>query len=304
MGETAAGACGLQAALVGSNRSGPTTAEDTRSAAREMAERRVRLILFAGGDGTARDVHDALGHEVPVLGIPAGVKIHSEAFTTHPAAAGVLALAFLQGSSARLREAEIIDLDEEVYRAGRVATRLYGTVRVPYDARRIQGGKTPSGASEEAAQAEIAATIIRQMEPGTMYILGPGTTTRAIAAGLRLPKTLVGVDVVAGRELVAADANEAQLMQLLGDRQAKIVVTPVGGQGCILGRGNQQISPRVIRQVGCNNIVVAATVGKIHALEGRPLWVDTGDSDLDRQLAGYVQVIAGSREAIVYRVEA
>ncbi|MGB9723116.1 MAG: ATP-NAD kinase family protein [Chloroflexia bacterium] len=301
MGEEVARARGFRPTVLGRIEPGRTTAADTRRAAQEMRREGVHLLLFAGGDGTARDIHDAVGDTLPVLGIPAGVKIHSAAFGTNPRHSGELALLFLQGR-AGLGEAEVMDIDEEALRQGRVSARLYGYLRIPIHPRLVQSLKVPSGPGEGEAMRAIAADVVEGMEEGVLYILGPGTTTRAIAEWLDLPKTLIGVDVVRNRRLVALDANEARLLSLLEGGRARIVVTPVGGQGYILGRGNQQLSPAVLRRVGKENLLVVSTPRKIQALGGRPLLVDTGDPDLDRIFSGYVRVITGFRERIVYRV--
>ena len=315
MGEDAARACGLEPALIdiieiarGSGVPGETTPEDTRSAAREMQRRNVDLLLFAGGDGTARDVHDAVGSGLPVLGIPAGVKIHSAVYATNPVSAGDLAASFLRGKARSLREAEVMDADEDAYRRGVVTARLYGYLKIPFERRMIQGLKAPSNPGEQAATSAIAAEVARRMADGWLTIIGPGTTTRAITSRLGLAKTLVGVDVVAGRNLLASDVNEAQLLGLLEGRTARIVVTPIGGQGYIFGRGNQQISPAVIVRVMAGSdrpqehIIVVSTVEKVHLLRGRPLLVDTGEPALDRLLSGHIRVVTGYGEEIVYRV--
>jgi len=302
MGEEAARACGFEPVVTGSIRPGQTTAQDTRDAALAMGQLPVDLLLFAGGDGTARDVYTALGTALPVLGIPAGVKIHSAVYATNPVNAGELALSYLRGGRISLREAEVMDLDEEAFRRGNVAARLAGYLKIPYQRRLVQSTKSPSPPGEEADWRAIAQAVVDEMKSGWPYILGPGTTTRAIAARLGLAKTLIGVDVVADGQLLAADANEAQLLALLGERPARIVVTPIGGQGCLFGRGNQPISPAVVRQVGRDHITVVSTLAKIHARAGRTLWVDTGDPEVDHMLCGYWRVITGYREQIVYRV--
>ncbi len=302
MGEDAARACGFQPTVIGSIKPGETTPEDTVEAAQEMLRLSVNLLLFAGGDGTARDIYNAIGHSLPVLGIPAGVKIHSAVFATNPRSAGDLAALYLRGRVSRLREAEVMDIDEEAVRLGVVSARLYGYLKVPFQRRLLQGLKTPSSPGEQAAMAAIAADVVSNMEDGWLYVIGPGTTTRAITTRLGLDKTLIGVDVVAEGKLIAADVNESQLLKLIEGHKAKIIVTPIGGQGYIFGRGNQQISPGAIREVGRENIVVVSTTGKIHSLGGRPLRVDTGDQELDRMLGGYVQVVTGYDERIIYRV--
>ncbi len=308
MGADAARACGFAPVVIGTARPGGTTAQDTITAAREMARLGVDLLLFAGGDGTARDIYSAVAEKLPVLGIPAGVKIHSAVFGANPGSAGALAAAYLRGSVTTLREAEVMDLDEAAFRRGIVSARLCGYLRIPFQQRFLPGLKTPTTPGERTAQRAIAAAVVDGMEAGLLYIIGPGTTTRAIADRLGVEKTLIGVDVVADGQLVAADVNESQLLALLEGRRAKIIVTPIGGQGYILGRGNQQISPRVIERVGVDgehareNIIVVSTSGKIHSLGGRPLLVDTGDARVDEMLAGYVRVITGYDEQIVYQV--
>jgi predicted polyphosphate/ATP-dependent NAD kinase len=308
MGEDAARACGFEPTVIGSITLGETTPEDTRSAAREMRRLNVDLLLFAGGDGTARDIYNAVGDGVPALGIPAGVKIHSAVFATNPINAGDLAALVLQGRVSSLREAEVMDIDEDAFRRGVVSAKLYGYLKVPFQRRLIQGLKTPSSPGEAVSMRAIAYDVVGEMEDDCLYIIGPGTTTRAITSRLGLNKTLIGVDAVLGGELVAADVNESQLLKLVEGRRARIIVTPIGGQGCIFGRGNQQISPQVIRKVMAGGdrpkdcITVVSTPGKIHALGGRPLWVDTGDREVDRVLSGYIRVITGYREQIVYKV--
>jgi predicted polyphosphate/ATP-dependent NAD kinase len=302
MGEDAARACGLEPTVIGAIKPGETTPEDTINAARDLSRLGVDLLLFAGGDGTARDVYNAVGDKLPTLGIPAGVKIHSAVYATSPMSAGDLAAAYLEGRNSAVREAEVMDIDEEAYRNGRVSAKLYGYLLIPFERRLVQNVKTPSSPGEGVAMAEIAAEVVGNMDDGWLYLIGPGTTTRAIADRLGLEKTLIGVDVVTKRKLVAADVNEARLLEIIEGRKAKIVVTPIGGQGYILGRGNQQISPEIIRKVGMENIIVVSTLGKVHALRGQPLRVDTGDRKVDRMFRGYIRVLTGYKEQIIYKV--
>jgi predicted polyphosphate/ATP-dependent NAD kinase len=301
MGETSAREAGFRPKVIGEIRSGSTTAEDTRRAVNQMSALRVDLILFAGGDGTARDVCSVIPAQFPCLGIPAGVKIHSAVYATNPKHAGELAGMYLKGQ-ARLREAEVLDLDEEACRAGRMNTRLYGTLHVPYRPLLLQNQKAPSPASDARQAEAIAADVVEQMQAGAAYILGPGTTTRAIAQALAVEKTLVGVDVVCDGRLVATDVTQEQLLNLTETMPARIIVTPIGGQGFLFGRGNQQIGPEVIRKVGRENIIVVSTPGKLRALRLQPLIVDTGDAEVDELLAGYFSVVTGYRERMVYKV--
>ncbi len=303
MGEEEAKAAGFSPEVIGSVTAGRTSGEDTERAAREMAALGVDLILFAGGDGTARNICNAVGAGLPVVGVPAGVKIHSAVYATTPRAAGDLAALFLEGRVSRTREAEVMDIDEDAFREGRISARLHGYLKVPFQVGLVQGLKAGSRGGEESALGGIAFEVVGRMADGALYLVGPGTTTRPILGRLGLPKTLLGVDAVRDGRLVAADASERTILSLLeSGPAARIVVTPIGGQGHILGRGNQQFSPRVIRQVGKDGIIVVATAGKMATLRGCPLLVDTGDAKLDDQLRGYVRVITGFRQELVYRV--
>jgi len=302
MGENIARQSGFTPRVIGTIHSGFTTAADTSTAALAMLRSQVDLLLFAGGDGTARDVYSAVGTQLPALGIPAGVKIHSGVFAVNPRRAGELAREYLQGKQPRLKEAEVIDLDEDSYRSGTIITALYGYLMVPYHRTLVQHQKAPTPAAEMVQLQAIAAALVESMQPDSLYILGPGTTTRAIAERLGFAKTIVGVDVITLGGVVALDVGEQQLLDLVGQRPAKIVVTPIGGQGFIFGRGSQPISPDVIHRVGRENILVVSSPAKLIALGGRPLLVDTGDSRVDRLLCGYLPVITGYWDRTVYRI--
>ena len=304
MGEDEARATGFEPKVIGSIRKGETTAADTRAAAEQMYRLRVNLILFAGGDGTARDVYTGIRDRCVVLGIPAGVKIHSGVYAINARAAGKLAAMYLQGEVTHVRDAEVMDIDEEAFRAGRASAQLYGYLRVPFEETFVQNPKAGTRESEESAVENIAYTIAEEMEPDCLYILGPGTTMRAIKAKISPDNTLLGVDVALNKQLIARDVNEQGLLSLIKGKKAKIIVTIIGGQGYIFGRGNQQISPQIIREVGRENIIVVATTDKITSLRGKPLLVDTGDITTDNMLAGYIRIVTGYGEQAVLKVTA
>jgi predicted polyphosphate/ATP-dependent NAD kinase len=278
-----------------------TTADDTHAAAVALVEAGVDLLLFAGGDGTAVDILHAVADRVPVIGIPAGVKMHSAVFGVTPRRAGELACAFLEGRVVRTAPAEVMDVDERDLRAGTMSPRLHGYLRVPVAPRLVQGGKARTAPAEAAAQASIAAHVVERLLGDGPVLVGPGTTTAAIMAALGLRKSMLGVDVIAGGRLLVPDADEEELLRL-ATPDARIVLTPVGGQGFLLGRGNQQLSPRVIRAIGVDRIVIVATTAKLTALGGRPLLVDTGDAELDEELQGYRRVVTAYRREMVVRV--
>lgn len=302
MGANAAVACGFEPVVIGAITPGETTAADTSQAAGEMMGLGADLVLFAGGDGTARDIYRAVGTNVPVLGIPAGVKIHSAVYATNPKSAGELAAMYLRGQATDLREAEVMDIDEDAVRQGVVSAKLHGYLKIPFQRMLVQSLKSASPPGERLAADAIACAVIDEMAEDWLYIIGPGTTTRAIASRLGLPKTLIGVDVVLNRQLLAADVGERRLLELLEGHRAKIVITPIGGQGYLFGRGNQQISAEVIRRTGKENIIVVSTLDKIVSLRGRPFLVDTGSHAVDEMLKGYTKVVTGYNQYTVYQV--
>ncbi len=295
MGEESLRRAGLRS-RVAHRPSGPSTAEDTRVACRLFVEEGVDLIVFSGGDGTARDVAGVVGSRVPIIGIPAGVKMHSGVFAVSPRAAGELLRGYLAGEL-RTRETEILDVDEEKYRAGTLDTQIYGVASVPYLPVLVQERKQIySATDEEEIKEEIAAFASEFMRDGSAYILGAGTTTAKIAELLGVEKTLLGVDVVQDGRTICRDASEEDLLRTIeAAGRTKIVVSPIGAQGFVLGRGSQQISSRVLRRVGPENLIIVATP---HKLKETPrLLVDTGDPELDAVVSGKRLVICGYRIA-------
>ena len=301
MGEREAREVGLVVEVLGTIGE-VTTAADTRAAAAAMAAAGVELLLFAGGDGTAVDIVEAIGDQLPVVGIPAGVKMHSAVFAVNPKGAGEIAARFAAGEARSLRQAEVMDVDEALLREGAVSARLHGFLNVPSERRLLQSAKARSLAGEQAAQDEIANHLADQVLGGRTWFVGPGTTTKAVLDLLGLDKTLLGVDVVRSGELIAPDADERTLLDVASGGEAAVLVAPVGGQGFLFGRGNQQLSAAVLESVGLERIVAVATEAKIAALAGRPLRVDTGSSAVDAALAGYRRVLVGYNREIVYPV--
>lgn len=308
LGERVALELGFDVQVVYEAAGAVTSQADTVALSKAVAAQGGELILFAGGDGTARNLVEAGIYEtgIPVVGIPAGVKIHSPVFATHPEKAGELVVGVLTraGSSAgaKWREAEVLDISEEDYRSGRVMTKLYGYLVVPSDRGRMQNKKAPSPQSEANAHREIALEIVAQMEDGTAYFVGPGTTTRAVLEALGQPHTLLGVDVVLNGKVICQDASEKDLLAIQSQHPCRLIVTPTGGQGFLLGRGNQQLSPEVLGGIGRENLMVIATQEKLAELKHQPLLVDTGDPEVDALLRGYVKVWTGFKTAVMVAV--
>ena len=304
MGEQEAKDCGFEPEVLGSVQQGKTSPGDTIDAAKALAEKKVDLILFAGGDGTARNIYDAIGNTgVPVIGIPAGVKIHSAVYATNSRNAGEVALMYLQGKIKNVHDSEVMDIDEVAFREGRVTAKLYGYLKVPHEAKLVQGLKSGRTEGEAAALTSIAEDVIENMEKDVVYVIGPGTTTRAVMQKLGLQNTLLGVDVILNKKVVANDVTESQLLELTKGKKTKIVVTIIGGQGYIFGRGNQQISPRVLKEVGKENIIVIAPQNKLTALGGNHLLIDTGNYEVNNMLSGYYKVVIGLERTMMRKAE-
>jgi len=300
MGEEPAREAGLNPEIIHGIPRERTTGEDTKRAAKLLVERRVDLLLFVGGDGTARDIFEAVDQRIPCLGIPAGVKVYSAVFSTTPGSGGSIAARYLDGE-VTLIDAEVLDVDEAEFRTDKISTRLYGYLRVPFEAANLQAAKTtsPIDDDERSAQDAIAKFVDEELRDDWTYIIGPGSTTAALGRRLGFEKTVLGVDAIHRRALVGKDLSEQRIMQLIDPGRTSIIVTVIGGQGFVFGRGNPQISAEVIRRVGKENIMVIATKHKIHSLKSKRLLVDTGDPELDRELSGYVKAITGYREFTV-----
>ena len=281
-----------------------TEAEDTEQAARALLAENIDLLLFAGGDGTARNVCNSVAQQIPVLGVPAGCKIHSGVYAITPQAAGRVLAQVVSGQLVSVNDAEVMDIDEALFRQGRVNARQFGEMRVPTELRYIQAVKMGGKESDELVLADIAAYVIELMSeyPDHYFVMGSGSTVDFVMQELGLPNTLLGVDVLKDQQLVASDVTASQLLELLDGQPSKLVITLIGGQGHIFGRGNQQLSPALIRKLGKDNILLLATKTKLNQLAGRPLISDSGDSRLDQQLAGLISVITGYRDQVLYPI--
>jgi len=299
MGEEEIYSASLDADILPMKTRTKTTAEDTKQAIRLMVEHKVDLILFVGGDGTARDILDALSNHnfIPVLGIPSGVKMYSGIFAINPADAAYIVEAFLREET-QLVDFEIIDANETAIRSDRFSMCLCGFLKGPFLPMRVQGSKqvSPETSDEHENQIAVARFIVEEINPNAIYILGPGTTVKCVADLLNVEKTLLGVDVYRkGR--VIKDINEDKMLKEIDDWQNTwIIVSPIGRQGMLFGRGNQQISPRIIRLVGKERIFVLATKGKIRSFEEGIMRVDTGDAEVDAMLRNYTRVATDYRE--------
>lgn len=302
MGEHSCIQAGLSCEVVFTPEAAQTEARDTQAAAAVLLANNLDLLVFAGGDGTARNLCDVIGNKVPVLGVPAGCKIHSGVYAVTPGAAAKVITLMARGELVSQFDAEVRDIDEDAFRQGKVQARHYGEMRVPHELQYIQAVKMGGREHEELVLDDIAAYVSEMLDDDEerFYVMGSGSTVAAIMDAAGLDNTLLGVDVVHQGRVVASDVTATQLLDITYGKPTRLVITLIGGQGHILGRGNQQLSPAFIRQLGKENMLVVATKAKLQALEGRPLRLDSGDSDLDALLAGSVQVITGYQDKVLY----
>jgi predicted polyphosphate/ATP-dependent NAD kinase len=281
-----------------------THSSDTLNAAKLIKAQQVDLLVFAGGDGTARDIYQAIGADQAVLGLPAGVKMHSGVFAVTPKAVASVIESLMSNCLVSARMAEVRDIDEIAFAQGRVSTQYFGEMLIPDDQLLVQCVKCSGMIEDELMLDELCAFIMEELDDETLYILGSGGTLKALksAMGIEMP-TLLGVDVWYQGEVLAQDVHEAQLYELVQQyKKARIMLSIIGGQGIVLGRGNQQISPRIIEQVGLDNLEFLATQSKILALEGKPLRIDSGSDELDKKLSGFHKIMCAYDDALLYEI--
>jgi len=299
MGEDEVKSAGLKAEILLMSFKAETSAEDTKLAVKLMIRNNVDLIVFVGGDGTARDIFDALNGKAAaaVLGVPSGVKMYSGIFAASVLDGADIVQAFVDGE-AQVMDFEIVDADEEAIRSDRFSTRLYGFLKGPFVPMHLLGSKqtSPETLDEHENQIAVARFIVEEMKSKATYILGPGTTIKCVAYLLGAEKTLLGVDIYRDKKIFK-DLNEEKILREIKDwDNTWLLLSPIGRQGILLGRGNQQISPEILRRVGREHLIVAATRSKIQGIDGGVLRVDTGDAQVDQMLRGYIKVAIDYRE--------
>ncbi len=305
MGEDVCASLGLPFEVVYKSASQQTEGEDTERAVQAFLGCNLDVILFAGGDGTARNVCKIVGDKVPVLGVPAGCKIHSGVYCVTPSAAGQVISQMIKGEIVSVMDGEVRDIDENAFRTGKVIAKHYGEMRVPAELTYVQAVKMGGKEDEALVLDDIAATISELMDdnPNTYFVMGSGSTVGAVMEFLGLDNTLLGVDVVQDKALVASDVTASELLSLTQGKPTQVVLTVIGGQGHILGRGNQQLSPDFIRAIGKQNMRVVATKQKLQSLENKPLRLDSGDTELDASLQGAFTIITGYKDKVLYNAE-
>ena len=308
MGEDVVQEAGLKHKVIEMDIENSTDADDTRDCVLALYEAEVRLMVFVGGDGTARDILDSVTvyelEGLQVLGVPSGVKMYSGIFVVNPADAAEVVRLVYEGT-AQNAEFEIMDADEKAIRKDQFIINLYGYLTGPSVPARFQGAKqaSPETSDEYEAQEAIAKFVIEEMDPDGTYILGPGTTVKTVTDLLKVKKTTLGVDVYKQGK-VHKDVNEDKILELVDDfSKAWIIVSPIGHQGMLFGRGNQQISPGIIERVGRDHIIIISTPAKLKGIAGEILRVDTGDPKIDELLRGYIRVVTDYNEMRLIKIE-
>jgi predicted polyphosphate/ATP-dependent NAD kinase len=279
-----------------------TTKEDTKRIAKQMVSENIDLLIFCGGDGTARDIFDSIDLEKPVVALPAGVKMFSSVFAINPRAAAEIVDKFID-EEIETQEKEVLDIDEDLFRQDILQAKLYGYLKVPKIVHLIQSGKTGTGFERtiEENKQQIAQFIIENMEDNILYLLGPGTTIKTISDNLNISKTLLGIDALYNKELIRKDLNEKDIFQLMKTYPNRvIIISPIGGQGFIFGRGNKQFTYEILQEIGKKNIKIIATKQKMKDLDY--LRVDTGSLEVDNQFKGFNKVITGYKEELVVEI--
>lgn len=322
MGEQAAKALGFNVNLVYTTESEITQADDTEQSVAALLAEQVDIILFAGGDGTARNIakivteyaYQTSQAQIPVLGIPAGCKIHSGVYAITPTAAGRVVELMITKQLVTLTTGDIMDIDESLFRQGVVKAKRFGEMQIPSELRYVQAVKSGGKESNELVLHDISGDVIDKMSEAddSLFIIGSGSTTAFLMTELGLENTLLGVDLVKNNDLISSDVTEEQLWDQLEEayknkQRVHLIITLIGGQGHLFGRGNQQLSPRIIHSIieqkgGKENITIIATKTKLTALENRPLISDTGDVELDQKLSGFMPVTTGYKDQVLYPV--
>lgn len=308
MGEVAAEQSGLHYTLVGKAQTVPSNAQDTQASVDALVKESVDIILFAGGDGTARNIADALqqvnAERQVVLGVPSGVKMHSGVYAITPEAAGEILLCLLKKQLVNVQACDVRDIDEVAFREGKVKAQFYASLFAPVLPQFLQQVKNSGAVQDELVKLDIANYLIDNLVDNTLYVVGPGSTTKVFLEQLGVEGSLLGVDAILNRELIAADITASQLNELIDTHagEVKLIITAIGGQGHIIGRGNQQLAHNVLRKIGQSNIQVVATKEKILSLAGRPLLVDSNDPELDKLFSGYQSVLVGYDEFVLYPI--
>ncbi|WP_068545652.1 ATP-NAD kinase family protein [Thalassotalea crassostreae] len=303
MGENIALELGFNVEVVYQYQGEHSSFSDSENLVDILQQQHMDLLLFAGGDGTARNVCAKVAGYFPVLGIPAGCKIHSGVYALTPSAAGRVVEQMINNEIVSFVDADVMDIDEDAFRQGTVRARRYGEMQIPSELQYIQAVKSGGKETDELVLMDIAAHVIELMDD-ELFVIGSGSTVATVMDELAIDNTLLGVDLLLEQELVANDVIESQLYEQVTSSKhgVKLVITVIGGQGHIFGRGNQQLSPRIIRAIGKENIIVVATKTKLQALNQRPLIVDTGDATLDKELSGFIPVVTGFHDQVLYPV--
>ena len=289
---------------------GKTSASDTCDLVKQLLESKIDVLIYGGGDGTTRDIVRNLQEnncpELPIIGVPSGVKMHSGCFATSPKAAAEVLSSWIRGDLL-VSNTEVLDLDEEKYRQGKWIVKLYAEAMTPNSPKWMQGSKEliQTDSEEEIIQGISEHIFESLVEEDRMIIWGSGGTLRTIGKMLNFNLTTLGIDITVGKSQIATDVNEQQITQHIQSHSGiiSLLLSPMGGQGFLIGRGNLQLSPKVIRMIGIENIIGIVTPSKL--LSVRKLRIDSGDDELDSEFSElkYMKVIQGYRTTRIIPIE-
>ncbi len=280
-----------------------TTAQHTKLIVKKLIENeKLKLLIFVGGDGTARDVQEVINIQKPCIGLPAGVKIYSNVFAKNPKFTADLIIKYLW-DEIPLRESDVLDIDEQQYREGKLVSKYFGSLLTPFEPDYLQSSKMITPNSDANNQERIAKRIIEDMKNNIYYLLGPGTTIKAITDFLNEKKTILGVDLLLNKKIITFDLNEEEILKLIERKPIKIIVSPIGRQGFLFGRGNLQISSKVLEKIGIENIIIVSTKFKLENIADHKLKIDTRDTVLDNKMKGFYKIIIDYDEIRIFEIE-
>jgi predicted polyphosphate/ATP-dependent NAD kinase len=302
MGEVVCESIGVTPKTIVGKHGADTSASDTKAVAQELLKH-VDILLFIGGDGTARDVLYAVNSTIPCLGIPSGVKMQSGVFALSPEAAADIVIGIIDSQLLTVSEQDVRDIDEEALRQGRVRSHYFGSMRVPSAPAYLQHLKQSGVEDETMALEDIAAHLTDEMQEGRLMLVGPGRTLAYWMESIGLSNTLVGFDAVLNGKLIQADLNGRDVIELQKNYpDLLLILSPTGQQGMLIGRGNQQLTPDFLRHLNKEQWRIVASKNKLATFNGKPLIVDSNDYELDKKLCGLYNVISAYRYQVLYPV--
>ncbi len=270
----------------------PSSSADTKNFAKKAISEGAELLVFVGGDGTARDLLDAVGHAVPVIGVPAGIKMYSSVFA-YTWMDAVKELEFFLSNSVKFEDKEILDYD---FKEDRL--KLFGEMSG------IQSKTYNQDPKQVFASTDISSLgygIAADMSSEISYIIGPGSTCNSILEALGVPGTdLLNFKIVKNRRVVKSRAGEEDILAAMKDGNYRLIISPIGGMGILVGRGNYELSDRVLTELRPENLIIVATREKMIPINEIIMIAPVAISD---RFGQYVRISVGIDEFVIKKLK-